>query len=75
MDTLGPWICVAVVLMPLWIPLGVLFVLRPLLKWDDERRRRNKQRSGFEVKVNTGAAPAAAPGEKEASVSTPGTRT
>jgi len=51
------WICLAVVLTPLWIVLGVLFVLRPLLKWDDERRRRNKERAAFDVKQTTGEAP------------------
>jgi hypothetical protein len=54
MDQLGPWVCLAVVLTPLWIFLVVLFVLRPLLRWDDERRGRKKQQPGFEVKQNTG---------------------
>ena len=51
------WICLAVVLTPLWIVLGVFFVLRPLLKWDDERRRRNRERAAFEVKQTTGEKP------------------
>jgi hypothetical protein len=56
MGHLEPWLCLLVVLTPLWIFLAVFFVLRPLLKWDDERRRRNRQREGFEVKTTTGGA-------------------
>jgi hypothetical protein len=51
------WICLMIGLMPLWIPLLVLFGLRPLLKWDDARRARRKQSPGFEVKLNSGGEP------------------
>lgn len=51
---LGCWI---ILMAPFWIPLAVWFILRPLLKWDDERRRRMSERRGFEVKPTSGESP------------------
>jgi hypothetical protein len=45
------WMCFIVGLAPIWIPLAVLVILPPLLRWDDRRRQRAKDRSGFEVKL------------------------
>jgi len=44
------WACVTVALMPLWLPVLVLLVLPPLLRWDDARRNKIKNRPGFPVK-------------------------
>jgi hypothetical protein len=45
------WICLGLALFVVFLPFLVWAVLRPLLKWHDERRRRLKELQGFEVKL------------------------
>jgi hypothetical protein len=48
-SSLDAWMCFVVGFAPLWLPVLVMVALPPLLRWDDARRKRAKQRPGFDV--------------------------
>ena len=46
----GEWAALILVFMPLWLPVLILLILPRVLRWDDARRQRMKNRPGFPVR-------------------------